>query len=104
MRPDLAASASVAQPLQGPRGPRPRCEVVVTGIRPVVRGTVAGMTSSTAPAAAVPTWAEAVRDALAIMAVDGLDVDAEGRELLDAVAREELTPDEAVGKILARYR
>lgn len=62
------------------------------------------MTPSTATAAAAPSWAEAVQDAVAILAVDGLHVDAEGRALLDAVAREELTPDEAVEKLLAAYR
>jgi len=62
------------------------------------------VTSSTAPAVPAPTWAEAVRYAAGSMAVDGLEIDRDGQALLDAVAREELTVDEAVGQVLARYR
>ncbi|GAA1379391.1 hypothetical protein GCM10009613_01980 [Pseudonocardia kongjuensis] len=45
-----------------------------------------------------------MRYAAGSMAVDGLEIDRDGQALLDAVAREELTVDEAVGQVLARYR
>lgn len=62
------------------------------------------VTSSTAPAVPVPTWAEAVRYAAGSMAADGLEIDGDGLALLERVAREELTADDAVEQVLARYR
>ncbi|MFP5021834.1 antitoxin VbhA family protein [Pseudonocardia phyllosphaerae] len=62
------------------------------------------MSSSTAPSGAALSWAEAVESALGNLAVDGLEVEDEGRAMLAAIAREELTPDEAVRLTLEYFR
>ncbi|MEV1290890.1 antitoxin VbhA family protein [Pseudonocardia sp. NPDC049635] len=62
------------------------------------------MTSSTTPTVQAPSWADAVRFATGSMAADGLEIDDEGMALLGAVAREELTVDDAVEQVLARHR
>lgn len=52
----------------------------------------------------VPTAAEAVRSALGSVRAEGLEPDAAGMALLDAVAAEELGIDEAIERALSLYK